>query len=70
MIMETSLKPGKHFRRGMPKPCLALVLSGIYGVLWAIARRFRPAGVSFTVRLIENPNPEDFPGTAFEITWG
>ena len=28
MMMETSLKPGKHFRRGMPKPCLALVFSG------------------------------------------
>jgi hypothetical protein len=42
----------------------------IFGALWAVAWRFVPAGVSYTVRHVENPNPDDFPGTAFEITWG
>ena len=42
----------------------------IYGVLWACARRFTPAGAAFTVRGIENPDPGRLPGTAYEITWG
>jgi NTE family protein len=28
MMMDKSLRPGKHFRKGMQKPCLALVFSG------------------------------------------
>lgn len=41
----------------------------IYGYLWALAKRFRPSGADFKVRVVENTDPETYPGKAFEITW-
>ena len=42
----------------------------IYGYLWALTRRYRPATAKFAVKKIDNPNPDQNPGMAFEITWG
>lgn len=42
----------------------------IYGYLWALARRYKPANAMFSVEKVANPNPEQHPGTGFAITWG
>ena len=41
----------------------------LYDYLWSLAKRFRPSGSAFKVTAVENPEPEEHPGKAFEITW-
>jgi hypothetical protein len=48
----------------MPYPADA-----VFGYLWGIARRFKPANTKFSVKQVENPKPAEFPGVAFEIRW-
>jgi hypothetical protein len=43
---------------------------GVYGVLWGLVNRFKPKDDMFVVRIIENPEPENHPGTCFDIKWG
>ena len=43
---------------------------GIYGFIWGMCARFKQPGEAFTVRRIENPNPDEEPGTVFDVTWG
>jgi hypothetical protein len=43
---------------------------GSYGLLWGLVNRFKPKQDLFVVRIIENPNPELYPGTCFDIKWG
>jgi hypothetical protein len=42
----------------------------LYGYLWGLAKRFRPSETEFKVVSVQNPKPEEYPGQAFEITWG
>jgi hypothetical protein len=42
----------------------------VYGLLWGLVKRLKPQGNMFVVRIIENPDPEAYPGTCFEIKWG
>jgi len=42
----------------------------IYGFIWGICARFKQPGEQFTVRIIDNPNPKEKPGTLFDVTWG
>lgn len=42
----------------------------IYGFLWGMAARFKKPRELFVVRRIDNPKPDEIPGTAFEIKWG
>ncbi|MEP7286550.1 MAG: hypothetical protein ABI947_12365 [Chloroflexota bacterium] len=42
----------------------------LYGYLWGIVKRYRPANASFSVTRVENPVADDYPGTAYEIVWG
>jgi len=41
----------------------------LYGYLWGVTRRFRPPKSIFSVKKVNNPDPENHPGMAFEITW-
>jgi len=41
----------------------------LYGYIWALARRYKPAGRRFSVKFVENPDPENFPGQAYKVTW-
>jgi hypothetical protein len=41
-----------------------------YGYLWGIVNRYKPAHDVFVVRIIDNPDPENHPGTCFDIKWG
>jgi hypothetical protein len=43
---------------------------GVYGLLWGLANRFKPETDLFVVRIIDNPDPETYPGTCFDIKWG
>lgn len=42
----------------------------IYGFIWGLCARFKQPGDSFRVRPIDNPNPNQTPGQAFDVTWG
>jgi hypothetical protein len=42
----------------------------IYGYLWAVARRFKPHNTTFTIQRVPDPQPEVYPGEAYEIQWG
>jgi hypothetical protein len=42
----------------------------VYGFLWGLVNRFKPKNDMFVVRIIENPDPENHPGTCFDIKWG
>jgi hypothetical protein len=42
----------------------------IYGAFWGTVNRFRPKESVFIVRMIDNPDPENNPGTCFDIRWG
>lgn len=42
----------------------------IYGFLWGLAARFKGRNEQFVVRHLENPDPENEPGTLFEVKWG
>lgn len=42
----------------------------IYGFLWGLAARYKGDGERFVVRIIDNPNPDDVPGSLFEVKWG
>jgi hypothetical protein len=44
--------------------------TAIYGFLWGMASRFRASGEKFKVQQVPNPNPEQQPGTLYEIKWG
>jgi hypothetical protein len=41
-----------------------------YGGLWGIVNRYKPAHDVFVVRIIDNPDPENHPGTCIDIKWG
>ena len=43
--------------------------SAVFGFLWGLAARFKKADERFMVRMIPNPNPEEEPGTIFEMRW-
>jgi hypothetical protein len=42
----------------------------IYGAFWGTVNRFKPKDSLFTVRIIDNPDPENHPGTCFDVKWG
>jgi hypothetical protein len=42
----------------------------IYGFVWGMVARFKRPEEQFVVRLIDNPNPEETPGSVYEIKWG
>ena len=42
----------------------------IYGFLWGICKRFKQPNEKFTVKEVENPKPDEIPGTCFDIKWG
>jgi hypothetical protein len=42
----------------------------LYGTLWGLVNRVKPKNDMFTVRIINNPDPENHPGTCFDIKWG
>jgi hypothetical protein len=42
----------------------------LYGYIWAIAKRFCLSDGGFSVRYIDNPDPDQHPGVAYEVTWG
>lgn len=54
-----------HVYENTPNPSDA-----IYGFIWGICARFKQADEKFTVKIIDNPNPEETPGTVFDIVWG
>jgi hypothetical protein len=41
-----------------------------YGVVWGLVNRFKQKDNMFVVRIIDNPDPENYPGTCFDIKWG
>jgi hypothetical protein len=41
----------------------------VFGYMWGLAKRYRPSGAQFSVEPVENPNPDDYPGSAYAITW-
>jgi hypothetical protein len=41
-----------------------------YGYIWGLVNRFKPKHDVFVVRIIDNPDPENHPGTCFDIKWG
>jgi hypothetical protein len=43
---------------------------GVYGTVWGLVNRVKPKDDMFVVRIIENPDPENHPGTCFDIKWG
>jgi hypothetical protein len=43
---------------------------GVYGTLWGLVNRVKPKNDMFVVRIIDNPDPENHPGTCFDIKWG
>lgn len=42
----------------------------IYGFIWGLAARYKAPNEHFTVRKMDNPNPEEIPGTLYDVTWG
>jgi hypothetical protein len=42
----------------------------VYGLLWGLVKRLKPDGAMFVVSIIDNPDPENYPGTCFDIKWG
>lgn len=38
-----------------------------YGYIWSIVSRFAPSEDSFLVQQVENPNPDEHPGRAYEV---
>lgn len=57
----------KHFHvyHNTPNPDDA-----IYGFIWGLAARFHAPGEYFAVRMIDNPHPDETPGSVFEVKWG
>jgi len=43
---------------------------GIYGFIWGMCARFKKPDEIFSVHVVENPNPDEEPGTIFDVTWG
>jgi hypothetical protein len=41
-----------------------------YGFYWGTVNRFKNSTDIFVVRIIDNPDPENHPGTCFDIQWG
>ncbi|MBE2269696.1 MAG: hypothetical protein IAE80_15780 [Anaerolinea sp.] len=54
-----------HVYQNTPNPDDA-----IYGFIWGMVARFRKPGEPFTVEIIPNPNPEEIPGTLYDVQWG
>ena len=57
----------KHIRLFINSPYAD---DSFYGAAWGTANRFKPANSVFVVRIIDNPDPETYPGTCFDIKWG
>jgi hypothetical protein len=41
----------------------------VYGYVWVLARRYKPANRSFTVTRVDNPTPDQYPGSALKVIW-
>lgn len=54
-----------HVYENTPNPSDA-----IYGFIWGICARFKRDGEAFTVKVIDNPKPDEQPGVLFDVTWG
>ncbi len=42
----------------------------IYGFIWGLVARYKAPNEQFIVRQVDNPHPEEIPGSVFEIKWG
>lgn len=60
-------KGEKHYwvYHNTPNPDVA-----IYGFIWGLVARYKQPHEVFIVQQIENPNPEEKPGSVFEVKWG
>ncbi|MEL7434911.1 MAG: hypothetical protein AAFN11_13280, partial [Chloroflexota bacterium] len=56
----------KHYRvyENTPNP-----VDAMYGFIWGICARYYQRGERFTVEVIDNPKPDDFVGTCFDVRW-
>jgi hypothetical protein len=41
-----------------------------YGGIWTLVDRFKPENNVFVVRITDNPDPENHPGTCVDVKWG
>ncbi|MFP4323383.1 MAG: hypothetical protein ACLFTK_13095 [Anaerolineales bacterium] len=54
-----------HVYENTPNPSDA-----IYGFLWGLMQRFTKDNEDFIIIPLDNPHPDDKPGTLFEVKWG
>lgn len=54
-----------HVYQNTPNPD-----DGIYGFIWGLAARYKAPDEVFVVRMIDNPHPDEIPGSLFEVRWG
>jgi hypothetical protein len=54
-----------HVYHNTPNPDI-----GVYGFIWSMAARFKQPDEIFRVTIIPNPNPDEMPGSVFNVVWG
>lgn len=42
----------------------------IFGFLWGLAARYKQPNEQFVVRRVPNPDPDEYPGSTYEVKWG